>query len=356
MNNRIKVINIVGPLVIGGAENMVYELTKALDSSIVDSLLISIGSRTGSGLEKKVDNAGINIKYAGCNGTVTPSKLYRVYKIMKKFKPDVIHAHMSGVVYSIPWILTHKCKMVVTAHTTPNKAFNSRVTRILKVLAKMGKVTMVGVSEENAELMKGYYELDDLYVKHVNNGVDITKYYHKEHKYFTFINVGRLDENKNQQLIIECVKRLHDENENVRLILCGDGSLREKLESLVKQLKLTNIVTFTGNVDNVQDYLAVSDVYLQSSHREGLPLSVIEGMASRLPVITTNVGGMKNVVERNGFLVDDNDTHSYLEAMRTLMQDSNLKRIMGDESYNMTVPFSSTSMANKYTDIYKSLI
>lgn len=349
---KIKVINILGPIVVGGCENMVYELGKALDPQKVDNMVISIGSRTGNPLEKKIDDAGIDIVYSECKGTVTLSKLLKVYKIMKSFKPDVLHAHMSGVVYSLPWLLTHRCKMVVTAHTTPNLAFNPRVTKILKILARLGKVVMVGVSEENANLMRSYYQLSDDQVKWVNNGIDVSRYYKKDHSNITFVHIGRLDENKNQQLIINCFAKVYELHPDARLILCGDGPTREKLEDMVQAVGLHEVVQFTGNVSNVQDYLAISDIYLQSSHREGLPLSVVEAMASALPVISTNVGGMKNIVKDNGFLIEDNNEKSYMDAMIKLYENVNLRNSMGLRSREMTSSFSSASMADSYTKIY----
>jgi len=356
MDGRINVINILGAFVMGGAENMVYELAKAYDSEEVNSLVISISNKKGTFLEQKLDDAKIRIVYAGCSGTVTPLKLYKVYKIIKEFKPNIIHAHMSGVVYSLPWVLTHRCKMIVTAHTTPKEAFNSRVTKILKFLTALNKVIMVGVSEENAKLMKAFYNLDDQQVKCVNNGVDTSRYYYKDHEMFTFVHVGRQDENKNQSLIIRCFAKVLDIYPNTKLILCGDGPLRSELEYLVKELDIEKSVLFTGNVSNVQDYLAISDAYLQSSHREGLPLSVVEGMASSLPIISTDVGGMKNVVKDNGFLIQDNDEKGYLHAMMEIRKNDGLRKKMGSISLNMTNPFSSRTMACKYVEIYKDNI
>lgn len=353
---KIRVINIIGPLVIGGAENMVYELAKAYQNKDVVSKVICISPKVNSSLEEKFARANIDIVYAGCEGRVTFNKLYKVYKIVKEFQPSVIHAHMSGVVYGLPWILFNRCKMVVTAHTTPQKAFTRFVTRLLITLSMFNKVILVGVSKENAELMKAYYGLNDKHIKCVNNGIDLSRYYNKDHDLITFVHIGRLDNNKNQQFIIRCFKKVSQVHHNVRLIICGDGPLRSDLESLVCELDLKDKVKMVGNVDNVQDYLAVSDIYLQASHREGLPLSVVEGMAAGLPVISTNVGGMKNVVDKNGFLIADNDADGYYTAMLQLYEDSNLRASMGNASRMMTKPFSSESMALGYISIYRELL
>lgn len=351
-NKKIKVLVIHSSFCIGGAENMVYELTKSFDKNVVECKDISCCSRLGTSLEEKVDKAKIDVYYGHCDGNITIEKIWDIYKQIKNFDPDIIHAHMGGVFYSLPYILTHKTKLVVTAHTTPKEAFNERTTRVLKFLARRGKVVMTAVSEENKHLMAAYYGLPAENIEYVNNGVDLKRYYRKDHSKLTFINVGRLDKNKNQQLIIKLFHKL-DTNAQMRLFLCGDGPERSTLERMVEELALQDRVTFTGNVGNVQDYLAESDIYIQTSHREGLPLSTIEATATKLPIISTNVGGMKNIVKDNGFLVADYDEDALYNAMKLLSEDATLRTLMGQKSYEIANEFSAENMSYKYTEIYK---
>lgn len=355
MADKIKVLVIHSSFCIGGAENMVYELAKSFNKSEVDCLVISCCSRLGTSLEKKVDDAHINVYYGHCEGRITLRKIIDIYKHIALFKPDIIHAHMGGVFYSLPYVITHKVKLVVTAHTTPKEAFNERTTTVLRFLAKRNKVIMTAVSEENKRLMADYYDIDEDKIEYVNNGVDLSRYYRKDHQLLTFINVGRMDTNKNQQLIIKLFHRL-DKHGDMRLILCGDGPERAKLEIMVEQLGIKERVMFTGNVGNVQDYLAEADIYMQTSHREGLPLSTIEATATKLPIISTNVGGMKNIVKDNGFLVADNDVNGLYDAMKILSRDADLRAQMGESSYQIAQLFSAEAMAAKYTIIYKKNI
>lgn len=354
-NKKIRAVVILSSFCVGGAENMVYELTKSFDKNEVECMVISCCSREGSILEKKVDDAKINVYYGNCQGNITILKLVDIYKHISSFKPDIIHAHMGGVIYSLPYVLTHNIKLVVTAHTTPKEAFNNRTTNILKFLAKRNKVILTAVSEENKRLMADYYGIDRDKVEYVNNGVDLTRYYRKSHTRLTFVNVGRMDKNKNQQLIINLFNRL-DVARCMDLILCGDGPERPVLEKMVETLGLKERVTFTGNVGNVQDYLAVSDIYIQTSHREGLPLSTIEAIATKLPVISTNVGGMKNIVKDNGFLINDGDEEGLFNAMKSLSTDTSLREKMGEKSYEIANLFSAESMSAKYTSIYKKWV
>lgn len=352
---KIKIVVILSSFNIGGAENMVYELTRSFDKNEVDCMVISCCSRQGTILEKKVDDAKINVYYGHCQGKITILKIVDIYRQISIFKPDIIHAHMGGVFYSLPYVLTHNIKLVVTAHTTPKEAFNNRTTNILKFLAKRNKVILTAVSEENKRLMADYYGIDRDKVEYVNNGVDLSRYYRKNHPKITFINVGRMDKNKNQQLIIKLYNRL-DASRCMKLILCGDGPERAILEKMVKKLGLKECVTFTGNVGNVQDYLAVSDIYIQTSHREGLPLSTIEAIATKLPVISTDVGGMKNIVKDNGFLLKDGDDEGLFNAMKSLSTDGLLREEMGKKSFEIANLFSAKSMSAKYTSIYRKWV
>ncbi len=351
--DKTKVVIIHNAFLIGGAENMVFELAKNLDKEKVDASIITLRSRCGSALEKKVDDLKLKNEYAECSGRVTPKKLLKVYRMIKREKPDIIHAHMAGAAYGMPWILTHKTKMVITPHTSPEKAFNKRTTAFIKALIRCKKVVVTAVSEENRLLLQKAYGLKDDQVKFVNNGVDLSRFYKKSHEGVTFINVGRQDENKNQKLILKLFARLCEERNDINLILCGDGVCHESLIEFAKELNIADKVEFTGNVADTENYLCRADIYLQSSHREGLPLSIIEAMAASLPIISTDVGGISDIVKDNGILVKDNDEDAYFKAMCMLLEDKALREKMGGLSKSYTADFSSEKMAEKYTEIFK---
>ena len=353
---KMNVVEIHSSFCIGGAENMVYELTKSFDADKVNAKIITLHSRLGTSLEDKVDDAGLNVEYVGCEGRVTPGKLLKVYRLIKDCQPDVIHAHMSGVIYGLPWLLTHKTKMFVTAHTTPDRAFNHRTAQLIKHFAKKHQIILVAVSQENQKLMQQAYQLDDDCIKCVNNGVDLSRYVHKEHREIVFINVGRHDKNKNQELMVRLFHAIHQRNADTKLILCGDGPEHERLVALAQDLGISSSVEFTGNVGNVQDYLARADIYLSASHREGLPLSTVEAMASSLPVISTDVGGMKNIVMDNGILVADGDEVAFYQAMEKLVNDESLRKAMGRRSREIADAFSSEKMAERYTALFNDVL
>ncbi|MGD1820448.1 MAG: glycosyltransferase [Pleomorphochaeta sp.] len=352
---RGKIAIVIGSLGVGGAENMVLELAKNINYEKYLVKVFVIHGRCNSLLESEFEKFKITVKYFNGRQRVNFKGLYSVWTELSKFNPDIIHTHIDGTIYSIPWVFFHKLTMLITLHTIPSKAFNKKTQCVILAMLKLNRAQLVAVSKENYELGKSYYRISNNKINLVNNGIDLDKYYRINHTIFTFINVGRFNNVKNQKLIIQAFHKFISKFGNGKLILVGDGEERENLENLSKSLNIDNFVEFTGFVSNVEDFLAVSDVYIQSSHREGLPLAVLEGMASRLPVISTDVGGMKDIIHSNGFLIQDNNLKQLTETMDKLYLDNSLREELANNSYSIVQAYSSKMMANKYCEIYDKI-
>ena len=349
-----KIVFILGGFAMGGAEHMVYEELKKIDRNKFKVYVLCYGCRLNTDLEKDVENI-VPIKFLNISGTITISGMMRVFKELNKIKPDLIHSHMGGTVFAALWCILKKCKLVITVHTTPEKAFRNKIEKLIREVLKLERAKLVAVSNENKRKVKEYYNLKDDKCLCVNNGIDLDNYYSKKHQFFTFINVARHDENKNQKMLILSFSRLLEFSKDIRLFLIGDGPLHENLKDLVNELNISDYVVFTGNIRNVNDYYAVSDVYVQTSHREALPLSILEAMASGLPIISTDVGGIKDVVKNNGILINDNDDDSLYLSMFSLMNESEKEiKLRKEESKRIISDYSSKKMTENYEKIYES--
>jgi glycosyltransferase involved in cell wall biosynthesis len=277
---------------------------------------------------------------------------------LRKLTPDVVHAHQHGI-WAVYWTLFHNIPLLTTIHTNPQVTFSRETEKfIFKLSILFHHNLLIGISEYNALLIRNYWHLNDTAVRYVNNGIDIHNYYSKPHDLFAFINVSRQDENKNQSLILRAFARLHRENYEfpMRLFLVGDGVSHAALKDLSKELKIDNLVTFTGYIGSAVEYFAISDVYISSAHREGLSLSVLEAMAAKLPVIATDAGGVRDLAQENGILIEDDDDEGLYLAMKTLRDDDNLRIFKGNKSLDMVQKYSAESMATGYSIIYDELL
>ena len=313
------ILLVIHALNVGGGERVVCELVKKIDRTHFQVKVLVIGKRIENDFTKTVEQLA-NTQYLGITGKVSIYKIYKVFKAISNSNPDIVHSHLGGNVYSLIWALFTKNKILITAHTIPTKAFHGYTDKLVRIALKLNRLTLVAVSDKNHVEMKKYYGIDDNKCKCVNNGIDIDNFQRKVHGNFAYINVARHDENKNQALILRCFKSVHSIHPDTKLYLLGDGPTHIDLLRLKEDLQLGDEVLLLGNIDDPSKYYAISDCYLQSSHREALPMAVIEAMAAKLPIISTDVGGMKDVVQGNGYLVADGDEESYYQAMLNVIE------------------------------------
>ena len=357
-NKQKSILFLIESMSEGGAQHMLYELIKSLNKTAFQPILVCYGQKSGSALEAMAEKE-FSVEYLDHVGVITPRALSTIFRKIKEINPDVVHAHLGGMVFAIPWAALKKnSRLVVTAHTKPSRAFNKKVEPLLRWLLKHRKNTtsVVAVSKENHQQLMEYLRVSEDACPCINNGIDIHRFYQEAHDSFTYINVARQDENKNQQAIINAFGRIHGKYPNTKLILAGDGPCHQQLKDLVYRMDLEQCVSFPGMVGDVEHYYAVADVYVQSSYVEAMPLSVLEAMAAGLPIVSTNVGGLCDVVKENGRLVVAGDEEALYSAMRELYELPPEKRAqMGDKSREIVQGYSSENMARQYEMVYLRL-
>jgi len=148
------------------------------------------------------------------------------------------------------------------------------------------------------------------------------------------LSVGRLVYQKAHSVLIQSMPALLEEFPNLKLGICGDGTLRKKLTVQIGELGLSESVKLLGIWDNVTGFLAVADIFVLPSRWEGLPIALLEGMSAGLPVVATNVEGVDEVVEdgEHGFLVPVEDVEELTKAILKLLKDKQLRLKMGAAS------------------------
>lgn len=353
---KIKLLTILGGLSEGGAQHMAYELIRSLDKSKYECVVLCSGRKVNSALEKKLEKV-CQVIYCDHTGRITPKTFLSVMRAISHINPDIIHAHMGSVAFAIPWTRFHKKPLVVTVHTKPEKAFSKKNENQVRRALRRHNFRLIAVSEDNYYKVQEYFNINDEHVSFINNGIDINRYGRQPHEGFAFVNVARQDENKNQAAIVRAFRRIVDDFYIARLYLVGDGPCHNDLIELSKSLGLTDYVHIPGQTANPEEYYAVSDVYVQSSHREAMPLSVLEAMAAGLPIISTDVGGLRDVVKDNGILVPDDDEENLYNAMRTFLQMSGSEfDKMSAVSKKIVEEYSSDKMAERYSTVYQSIL
>ena len=361
----------INRLDMGGAAHVVYEIVRNIDKNYFKVKIICIDGKTNSFLEQEMLNGDYDIVFLKNprlkKGTIARiiNKLFftyfdiisiiRLYRELDKIKPDIVHAHQTGI-WAGYWTIPHKLLLITTVHSRPDGTFNRFSEKfILKLSIFLHRIILVAISKSNRNEIQSYWQLDDNSARYVDNGIDITKFFSMPHELFTFINVSRQDKNKNQSLILRAFSKLYHENPSIlmKLILVGDGDRHKLLIEETESLGVKNSVEFTGYVSSAVQYLSCSDVYISSAYREGFSLSVLEAMASRLPIIATDAGGVRDLAAENGILIPCDDEYALYATMKKLRDDKELCLEKGKKSFEMVQNYSSASMAKNYCLIYK---
>ena len=376
-NKKIILVIILNEFDLGGAQRFVYELTKNIDYNFFELTLICTDGKVNSLLETTMLTNSIS-KYSiiflkkllfRTNSILLNkilNKIFRIYfdiysimqlnKILNIVKPEIIHANQNGI-WAGWWAFKNNVPVLTTIHSSPessNKSLSERIIMHISLFKKYN--TIVAVSHYNYLLVKNYWKYSK--TCWINNGIDIDAFYKISHDTFTFINVSRHDTNKNQIMIINAFYRLFSEDSSLPMLLylVGDGPCYNKLVEKVNNYNLNDRIIFTGIIESPNDYYAISDVYLSSSHREGLSLSSLEALASGLPIISTAVGGMIELVKENGILINDNDENALYLAMKELRDNKELRLEKAKKSVEIVKDYSSSKMTEQYCNLYRDLV
>lgn len=340
---------------LGGAETMVSRLASNINLDKIDVEVICIyGEPQNNRLENSVLNSGVRINYIGKNKGFSLSAVYKLWKELSSCQPTVIHTHLSACVYCVPWILWHKEKMLHTIHNMPKYELITPKRKIMSFMYKIGKAIPVAISKEIQSMMTEEYKLKNK-AELIYNPVDVDKFYkdNENHEEICLITAGRISKQKNQKLLIDAIKLLCQEYQNLSLRILGDGPLRDELENYVQSNGLDNVIHFEGNVANVEKYFSKSDIFVLSSSYEGLPLVILEAMAAKLPIVSTNVGGIKDIVTNNGLLVEAENMDALVNALGKVIEDKSLREELGNNSFENVQVFDSSIIADQYLKLYE---
>lgn len=174
---------------------------------------------------------------------------------------------------------------------------------------------------------------------------------------FTLVYVGRLAPPKDVPTLLRALAKVRSTGKDVFLWIVGDGNLRESAERLASELGLTEVVTFWGERVCTGDFYSAADAFVLSSSTEGLPVSLLEAMAAGLPVVTSAVGAIPEVVDGGGcgLVVPVGSIEGFAAAIDKLAGDPALRSAMGKAGReHYLAHFTLASMANRYLQLYRT--
>lgn len=402
---KIRIVRIIARLNIGGPAMNVYSLTKGLDKDKFRSTVVTgrISSKEGdmSYLFDSIDTKPIVIPELRRDISVKMDlkAVIRVSKILRREKPNIVHTHTSkagssarlaALFYNL--VSGKKLRTVHTFHGHVFEGYFSKKKALIFVwverLLARGTDVIIAISKtQKTDLAKKFRIAPQEKIKTVSLGFDLKpfltskalkgqfrrKFGIDDHAFLVGI-VGRLVPIKNHVMFLKTAKRLVERHPQKPMVfvVVGDGELREELESFCRNQGLWDHVRFCGWIKEISYAYADLDVVALTSMNEGTPVSIIEAMASGVPVIATDVGGISDLLgphmgglSSNGFevcergiLCRQNDVLGFekgLEYLSKAEEDEKRDRLRRARSF-VEGRFSERRLIDDMTSIYLDLM
>lgn len=375
----MKLLLLVHGLPIGGTEVMACHLARRLRTR---GLAVAVGCLDVVGeLGLGLADDGFEVVCYGRRPGFDARLPLRIARHARRFGADVVHAHQyTPFFYGALARPLAAAGLVFTehgrAHPDPPSRKRRAFNRVFAPLA--GRVTAVSAGVRDALCsVEGF---DASRIEIIPNGIELEPFAavtRDEARRLLSLDattpvvatVGRLDPVKNYPLLLEAFRRLRETIPDALLLVVGDGAERARLEALAAQLGLGDSVRFLGRRRDVHRLYAAFDVFALSSFSEGLPMTVIEAMAASVPVLATDVGGIREAIRdgQDGVLLPpppfDTDPHrrseyatAFATALASLLRDEpGRKRLTAAALRRARERFSLDAVCDRYQEAYAAV-
>lgn len=391
----IKVLRILNRFNVGGPTYNVAYLTKYLSDDFETKLIG--GAKEYSEASSEYILQKMNVPYTivpQMRRSINPFQdilaLWQIIKIIRAYKPDIVHTHAAkaGTLGRMAAII---CRVPIIVHTFHGHVFhsyfNSYKTYVFKVIERFfaRKTTaIIAISETQKHELGTMYKIckpEKIHI--VPLGFDLQKFTENMDKkretfrlHYKFSNntivigiVGRLAPVKNHELFIDAIKLcMQKSNKHIQACIIGDGELREHLENYCTKIGIaystqndenhTAPIIFTSWIQDIDYAYAGLDIVCLTSKNEGTPVSLIEAQASGVPVVSTNVGGVQNIViDGKTALLSENTQDDFSQKLLQLIENKELRKTMSTAAKNNSVEkFHYTRLCKDIETVYKRYI
>jgi len=368
---KIKIVQIIYSLNLGGLENGIINLVNNMDDFKFENTICCLTQ--GGDFEKRLNK---NIKVSKM--FKKPGNDWQLYikliKYLKEIKPTIVHTRnwvgMDGIIAAkmarVPIIIHGEHGFEIADLISQNR--KRKFIRKLVLSTMVDKIVTVSKNLKNRLINE--IKIKPEKIIHIPNGVDTNKFniYRKEftRKKFGFKKedfiigiVARLDPIKNHKTLFFTFKEIVKNYPQAKLIIVGDGPLREELKEKSYQLGINNKAIFMGERNDVPEILKTFDIFVLPSLNEGMSNTILETMATGIPVIASNVGGNPELVidGETGFLFPTNDVESLVQKIKTYILYPELKQKHGyNARKRVEEKFSLDQMVRRYEELYLELV
>lgn len=368
MSRDLRVVHIVHSLEVGGLENGVVNLVNGPVPGIRHAIVCL---KTAGPLRARLDE-GVDVFVVGKGRGHDPRAVLRLLRILRQLRPDVVHSRNWATFDAV--LAARLARVPTVIHGEHGReisdphGLHSRRNRVRRMCARLVD-RFVTVSDDLRRWLITQVGIPERKVVRIHNGVNTTRFAPAESlaqrariglgpDQPVIGTVGRLDPVKDQATLIRAFAHARQSHPQTTLLIVGDGPGRAELLRLTASLELGQQVRFLGERADIPDLLRGLDVFVLASIAEGISNTLLEAMATGLPLVATNVGGNPELVEDgvNGLLVPPQEPATLSSALALYLDDPHLRAVHGKASRQRAVAtFPLERMRAAYSTLYTSL-
>jgi len=353
-----------------GAEAVILNMSRALNDSSHSSSLGVFSNSTNPNLQlQEVATAqAIDSHLIPCIGQVDRSVPASIRELTALTNADIVHAHgYKADIYCYFALRQSAVPLVSTCHTWYDNDLTVSLYGKADRFVLRNYAAVVAVSEEvRQRLLKAGVRKDKIHL--VRNGIDLRPFENAPPSLRELFSqdrspivglVGRLATEKGVDIFLRAAARVLVELPSTKFVVVGDGPDREQLELLIDALQIRDNVSLLGRRDDMPSVYASLDVMVSASRREGLPIAILEGMASSLPIIATAVGAVPTIVlnEKTGVLIPPEDVETMASEIVKLLTNPLQEQQLGAAAKKLIKDnFSAQRMTADYLRVYEQAI
>lgn len=367
----IRVAVVIDSLRIGGAQRLISAYASSASAHEISPVIITLREDAVPFILESIHKAGIRVIPVSAGSLFNIWRFRRLVRVLKEEKVDLVQTHL---VYAniLGTLAAHSAgiPVIATLHSIAvSEGWKAKVLRLIENYVLRNYTTRIlAVGQMIADINQKIYGRRKLDV--IPNGIPVRELSQTREREqmrreiagdgsnSIVITVGRFSRAKGYEDMIDAFHLLRQKSSNPKLVMVGSGTTLNNIKSRIDDLHLNQSVILTGEREDVHQLLALSDVYASSSHREGLPLAVLEAMMAGLPVVATAVGDIPNVVtEETGVVVPPHRPELLAAAIEELLQNPKKRQSMGQAAYRRAMSeYSVDAWMKKHLALYREVL
>jgi len=303
-------------------------------------------------------------------GRIDVATIIEIKRFLKKNAIDILHTHgYKSDILGFCAVRSGKTKWVATNHVWHPMNGKLRLYEGIDAFVLRFAERVVAVSDEIREDLI-WANVPPPNIRVIYNGIDIARFNQSDsaealkatlgvREDFVVTMVGRLSPEKGHRRFLEAASRITSDKESIKFLIVGDGPMEDELRREASRLNLDGRVIFTGFRTDIPAIYALSDLVVNMSSIEGLPLTVLEAMASGVPVIAARTGGIPTVIRDNetGLLIDSHDVGALTRAISSLIDNRQKRQQLVGAAYELVAKnHSFYRMCQAYREVYREIL